>query len=126
MKVNTFEELDIYKRARELTKEIYTLTKYKEFSRDYGLKDQIQRSAVSIMSNIAEGFERKSNIEFMRFLFIAKDSCAEVRAQLTVALDQQYTDNTVYANLYADCKSISSMISSLIKYLSKSTKERTI
>ena len=123
MKVNSFEELDIYKRSRQLTKDIYGLTKNSRFSKDYGLKDQIQRSAVSVMSNIAEGFERKSNMEFVRFLFIAKGSCAEVRAQLTVALDQEYTNNTVYDKLYSDCKCISAMTSSLIKYLSKSIKE---
>ena len=125
MKANTFEELEIYKRARELTREIYTLTKGEEFSRDFGLKDQIRRAAVSIMSNIAEGFERKSNIEFSQFLFIAKGSCAEARAQLTAALDQQYIDDTVYTKLYADCKSISAMTSSLIKHLSKYPKTRT-
>ncbi len=123
MKVNSFEELDIYKRSRQLTKDIYGLTKNSRFSKDYGLKDQIQRSAVSVMSNIAEGFERKSNMEFVRFLFIAKGSCAEVRAQLTVALDQEYTNNTIYDKLYNDCKCISAMTSSLIKYLSKSIKE---
>ena len=123
MKINSFEELDIYKRSRQLTKDIYGLTKTSKFSRDYGLKDQIQRSAVSIMSNIAEGFERKSNMEFVRFLFIAKGSCAEVRAQLTAALDQEYITNTVYDKLYDDCKRISAMISNLIKYLSKSIKQ---
>ena len=104
-------------------KDVYGLTKNSKFSKDFGLTNQIQRSAVSIMSNIAEGFERKSNMEFVRFLFIAKGSCAEVRAQLTAALDQEYINNTVYDRRYDDCKKISAMTSSLIKYLSKSIKQ---
>ena len=83
----TFEEIDAWQKSRELTKQIYTLTSSGAFGRDYGLKDQIRRSAVSIMSNIAEGFERSGTGEFTQFLAIAKGSAGEVRSQLYVALD---------------------------------------
>lgn len=86
----TFEELHIYQRARELTNTIYSLTRKDAFARDRGLVDQIRRAAVSIMSNIAEGFERGGANEFIQFLYIAKGSCGEVRAQLRIACDQGY------------------------------------
>ncbi|MHB0986096.1 MAG: four helix bundle protein [Sulfuricella sp.] len=79
-----------WQKARLLTKQIYILTASERFSRDYGLKDQIQRAAVSVMSNIAEGFERSGLPEFHQFLVIAKGSCAEVRSQLYIALDIGY------------------------------------
>jgi four helix bundle protein len=88
--ISKFEELIAWQKARELTKAVYKLTNGKEFRRDFGLKDQIQRAAVSIMSNIAEGFERAGRAEFHQFLVIAKGSCAEVRSQLYVALDVGY------------------------------------
>lgn len=84
----SFEELHIYQRARELTNSIYALTRSEIFARDRGLVDQIRRAAVSIMSNIAEGFERGATTEFIQFLYIAKGSCGEVRAQLRIAKDQ--------------------------------------
>ena len=88
--VQKFEELIAWQKSRELTKAIYKLTNGKEFGRDFGLRDQIQRAAVSIMSNIAEGFERAGRAEFHQFLVIAKGSCAEVRSQLYVAFDAGY------------------------------------
>src|ERR687892_445730 len=90
MQVKNFEDLEIWKDARRLTQEIYQLTKDSKFSTDFALRDQIQRAAVSIMSNIAEGFERGGNQGFIQFLFVAKASCGEVRSQLYVALDQSY------------------------------------
>ena len=88
MPVKNFEELEIWKEARKLTRAIYQLTKREKFSRDFSLRDQIQRAVVSIMSNIAEGFERDGNQEFVQFLYVAKASCGEVRSQLYVAFDQ--------------------------------------
>jgi len=85
MAVKYFEDLEVWKEARRLTNEIYGATRNDGFSKDFGLRDQIQRAAVSIMSNIAEGFERGGNQEFIQFLYIAKGSCGEVRAQLHVA-----------------------------------------
>lgn len=90
MAINKFEDLLAWQKARELTKAIYQVTSNGAFAKDYGLVDQIRRASVSIMSNIAEGFDREGNIEFHRFLVIAKASCAEVRSQLYVALDVGY------------------------------------
>ena len=90
MKVKRFEDLIAWQKARELTRQIYLLTKKEPFSKDYGLREQIQRASVSIMSNLAEGFERGSSAEFHQFLVIAKASCAELRSQLYVALDIGY------------------------------------
>ncbi len=90
MRVGKFEELVAWQKARELTKQIYDLTKQGSFSRDYGLRDQIRRAVVSVMSNLAEGFERGSSAEFHQFIVIAKASCAEVRSLLYVARDVDY------------------------------------
>ena len=99
MLVKNFEELEIWKEARRLTYEIYDLSKAPRFSKDFGLRDQMQRAAVSIMSNIAEGFERGGNQEFVQFLYVAKGSCGERRSQLYVALDQEHVDQKVADNL---------------------------
>jgi four helix bundle protein len=90
MAVQKFEDLVAWQKARLLTKRIYELTATENFSKDFGLKAQIQRAAVSAMSNIAEGFERSGMPEFHQFLVIAKGSCAEVRSQLYIALDIGY------------------------------------
>jgi four helix bundle protein len=82
--------------------------------------DQIRRASVSIMSNIAEGFERGTNNEFIQFLFIAKGSCGEVRTQLTIAFDQKYIEESTYTNLVEQCRCISGMINNLIEYLKRS------
>jgi four helix bundle protein len=92
MQIKNFEDLEIWQLARRLTQEIYTLGRTPKFAKDYALKDQMQRAAVSIMSNIAEGFERGGNQEFVQYLYVAKASCGEVRSQLYVALDQEYVD----------------------------------
>ena len=90
MGVSRFEELIAWQKARLLANSIYRLTSQGSFSKDYGLRDQIQRASVSVMSNIAEGFERGGPAEFHQFLVIAKASCAELRAQLYLALDVGY------------------------------------
>ena len=89
-KIEKFEDFIAWQKARQLTQLVYKATNLPGFSRDYGLKDQTRRSAVSIMSNIAEGFERGRPSEFHQFLSIAKASCAELRSQLYVALDAAY------------------------------------
>jgi four helix bundle protein len=119
-RVKTFEDLNVYKQGRDLTNKIYELTRQKKFARDYGLRDQIRRAPVSIMSNIAEGFERGTNAEFSRFLFIAKGSCGEVRAQLSISFDQQYIGENVYQELTNQCPQVSGMLSNLITYLKDS------
>jgi four helix bundle protein len=116
----TFEELHIYQRARELTKAVYALTRAGTFAKDHGLADQIRRATVSIMSNIAEGFERGATTEFIQFLYIAKGSCGEVRAQLQVALDQGYIVPEQHSALVDLARRTSGMISNFIAHLQSS------
>ena len=120
MQVKNFEDLEIWKDARALTREIYQLTRDSKFSKDFALRDQIRRAAVSIMSNIAEGFERGGNQEFVQFLYIAKASCGEVRSQLYVALDQGYATSNDSEKLLQLFRRLSGMISNLITYLRES------
>lgn len=112
-----FEDLDVWRDARSLTNAVYGATAESGFAKDFGLRDQIRRAAVSVMSNIAEGFERGGNQEFMQFLYIAKGSCGEVRSQLYVAKDQGYLTDERFRHLHVACKRLSIMISSLIDYL---------
>jgi len=120
MRVKIFEELEIWKDARRLTQAIYRLTTTDKFSKDFGLRDQIRRAAVSIMSNIAEGYERGGNQDFTQFLYVAKGSCGEVRSQLYIALDQGYAEPKQTNDLMESFKRLSSMISNLITYLRNS------
>ena len=121
MHIEHFEDLEIWKEARCLTKEIYRLTAgAAKFSRDFSLRDQIQRAAVSVMSNIAEGFERTGNQEFTQFLYIAKGSCGEIRSHLCVAVDQEYIAEEKAEQLLISFKRLSRMIGSLINYLKRS------
>jgi len=124
-KVEYFEDLNIYQKACDLTKRIYEITKNNRFSKDKGLVNQIRRASVSIMSNIAEGFERGSNKEFIQFLYIAKGSCGEVRAQLTVAFDQNYLEKSNYEELVNQSRQVNGMTYNLINYLSKSNYKGT-
>jgi four helix bundle protein len=116
----TFEELNVYQRARELTNADYVLSRSGSFARDSGLVNQIRCAAVSIMSNIAEGFERGSRVEFIQFLYIAKGSCGEVRAQLQVVADQQYITQADFVRLTALCRLVSGMISNFILHVQTS------
>jgi four helix bundle protein len=120
MTVQNFEDLNVWKQARLLIQEVYRLTKTEKFSRDFGLRDQIQRAAISVMSNIAEGFERGGNQEFSQFLYVAKASCGEVRSQLYVALDQGYVTHDETEKLRQSFKRLSGMISNLIAYMRQS------
>ena|SRR5262245_35991214 len=120
MHVKHFEDLEIWKEGRCLTKEIYRLTLGTKFSKDFSLRGQIQSAAVSVMSNIAEGFERAGNQEFSQFLYVAKGSCGEVRSQLYVAIDQGYISAKELEELLNSLKRLSSMIGSLINYLKRS------
>jgi four helix bundle protein len=98
-KVEKFEDLIAWQKSRELTRCIYEITRKEAFSKDFGLSAQIQRCAVSIMSNIAEGFERGARAEFHHFLVIAKGSCAELRSQLYIALDVGYISQAEFDRL---------------------------
>ena len=114
---NDFEDLPIWQDARVVAKEVYKLTQSSEFSRDYGLKDQIQRASVSVVSNIAEGFDYGSDKQFIRFLNIAKGSTSEVRAQLVLAMDIGYISETKLNELKIKLKQLSRQIAGFIKYL---------
>ncbi|KAA3615274.1 MAG: four helix bundle protein [Calditrichaeota bacterium] len=114
-----FEDIKVWQEARGLTNLIYTITAQDVFRRDYGLTDQIRRAAISVMSNIAEGFERETDKEFIRFLYIARASAGEVRSQLYIAKDLNYIANEEINVLLDQCLKISSMIYNLIQYLKK-------
>ncbi|MCH6559750.1 four helix bundle protein [candidate division KSB1 bacterium] len=113
----SFEEIESWQKARELTRKVYTVSNQGAFTKDFGLRDQIRRASVSIMSNIAEGFERDGNREFLQFLAVAKGSSGEVRAQLYVALDQDYIDKNTFETLSAISIEIGSLIGGLMNYL---------
>lgn len=119
-KIQRFEYLEAWKIARDITKEVYRITKNDSFIKDFGLRDQICRASVSIMSNIAEGFERDGNKEFINFLSIAKGSVGEVRSQLYAALDQSYISENEFKRIYDKAVENSRVISGLIKYLKQS------
>ena len=112
-KVERFDDLIAWQKARELTKRIYEVTRQGDFAKDFGLKDQIQRAAVSIMSNIAEGFERGGRAEFHQFLSTAKASCAEVRSQLYVALDTGYLSQSAFDQLQSLAEEVGKILSGL-------------
>ena len=96
-----FEEIEAWKKARELTRQIYRVSRTSSFAKDFALRDQIRRASVSIMSNIAEGYDRSGTGEFVQFLATAKGSAAEVKCQLYVALDQRYIDEATFNALSA-------------------------
>ena len=118
MTFHRFEEIEAWQKARHLTKEIYLLSRGGPFSRDFGLRDQIRRASVSIMANIAEGFERSGTGEFIQFLAIAKGSSGEVRSHLYVAHDQGYVpDQKVFDRVTALTIDTSQLIAGLMGYL---------
>lgn len=125
-KIERFEDMEVWQSARRLSREVYILTSKGKFSRDFGLKDQIQRAAVSIMSNIAEGFERSSTKEFLQFLNIAKGSTGEVRSQLYIALDIGYINKDCFDKLYLKTTSISKQLSGFRSYLKTKLKEKRV
>lgn len=114
MKIEKFEDIIAWRKANELTLFIYKALKE---SKDYGFRDQIQRSSVSIMNNIAEGFERRGDKEFKHFLFIAKGSCGEVRSMLYLALNLGYLNKEQYEKCCNLSVEISKLLSGLIKTL---------
>jgi len=113
----TFEEMAAWQKARELTRRIYSITTRDKFRRDFGLVDQIRRASVSVMSNIAEGFERRGSKEFAFFLSVAKGSVGEVRAQLYVAMDQGYLDKLTFGELCLLTTDTGRLIGGLARYL---------
>jgi four helix bundle protein len=118
--VRKFEDLEAWKQSREISRLIYSVSSNGAFAKDFALTNQIRRAAISIVSNIAEGFERNGDKEFIQFLTVAKGSCGEVRAQLYVAFDQGYVDEESFLNIQSKLEETSRMISGLIKYLKQS------
>lgn len=116
-RIEKFEDIEGWKLAREATQIVYEISSAGAFARDFALVNQIRRACISIMSNIAEGFEREGNKEFTQFLAIAKGSCGEVRSQLYIALDQNYVDETRFAEIVALLLQTSRTISGFMKYL---------
>ena len=123
-KVTKFEDLIAWQKARELTREIYTVTTIGKFEKDFGLKSQIQRACVSIMSNIAEGFDRAGRAEFHQYLVVAKGSCAEVRSQLYVAYDIGYLSNKQFDKLKKITLEVSQIIGGLRSAVKKQKDEQ--
>jgi four helix bundle protein len=124
-KVERFEDLVAWQKARILTRAVYQATRQGGFAKDFGLSGQIQRATVSIMSNIAEGFERSGLGEFHQFLSTAKSSCAEVRSQLYVALDVGYLDQVAFEQLLAQAEEVGRIIGGLRASIDKQRRLRS-
>ncbi|OQY32073.1 MAG: four helix bundle protein [Anaerolineaceae bacterium 4572_5.1] len=124
--ITRFEEIKAWKTARELTNQVYDFTDSGEFSRDYGLKDQIRRAAVSVMSNIAEGFESQTQAMFISYLGRAKASAGEVRSQLYIALDQKYITEEQFKDVYDIVDKASRQIYRFIVYLESQPNSRRV
>jgi four helix bundle protein len=120
-KIAKFEDILAWQKARELTKQVYAHAKVGPFARDFGLKDQIQRASVSTMGNVAEGFERGGDKEFVQFLSHSKGSCGEVKSHLYVALDQQYISQSQFTTLYSGADEVGRLLSGFMDYLRQSS-----
>jgi four helix bundle protein len=118
-KFNSFEEINSWQKARIFNKRIYEITENQNFKKDFDLVRQIRRASISISSNIAEGFERNTDKEFVYFLYIAKASAGEVRSQMYLAFDLNYIIKTEFEEIFTDISDISKLISGFIKYLQK-------
>ena len=118
--METFEDLAIFLKARELSKQVYQITRQGEFKYDSRFVQQIRASAGSVMDNIAEGYERQGNKEFKNFLYIAKGSCGELRSQVMRAHDVNFITDETYNQMYADCKKLSIAIANFINTIKDS------
>ncbi len=121
-KIERFEDIEAWRKARELTGAVYAASSEGPFSRDFGLLDQIRRAAVSVMSNVAEGFERGGDVEFRRFLSIAEGPAGEVKAQLYVALDAGLIDKVQFDSLYKMATEAGNLIGGFMRYLTKGSR----
>ena len=124
--ITRFEEIDAWKSARELTNLIYDMSNQAGFNRDFGLRDQVRRAAVSVMSNIAEGFESRTDVQFLNFLGVAKASAGEIRAQLYVALDQKYISDEQFNETLVIAEKCSRQISKFMTYLETNPRKRRV
>lgn len=121
--IKRFEDLDCWKKSRQLCQEIYEVADLGSFARDFALKDQVLRSSGSVMDNIAEGFERGGNKELIQFLFIAKASCGEVKSQIYRAKDRNHINEAKFNALYDLASQTSKLIIGFISYLHNSEKK---
>ncbi|MBI4835476.1 MAG: four helix bundle protein [Planctomycetes bacterium] len=119
MKITSFEDLECWKQARLVVKNVYAIAKRDRFSSDYRLRDQITGAAISIMTNIAEGFASQSNREFIRFLTYSRRSASEVQSCLYVALDQKYITDKEFNQIYDECVKGRQLIDGFLRYLRK-------
>ena len=119
-KIQKFEDIVAWQKARELTREVYAHSKTGAFAKDFGLKDQIQRASVSIMGNVAEGYDRGGDKEFIQFLSVSKGSCGEVKSHLYVALDQQYINSPQFNQLYNSADEVGRLLAGFMAYLKQS------
>ena len=117
MVIERFEDIEAWKAARELASRIYKAAAQEPFNRDFGLRDQIQRAAVSIMANISEGFDSQGNKAFIQFLGYALRSATEVQSHLYVALDQDYIDREVFEEFYGRAVTVKNLIHGFMRYL---------
>jgi four helix bundle protein len=117
--IERFEQIEAWQEARKLTNALYELTSEGKFARDFGLRDQIRRAAVSVMSNIAEGFERGGDREFIQFLSLAKGSAGEIRSQLYVAFDQHHLSQTQFEDLANQALHLGRLLAGFMNYLKK-------
>ena len=122
MKIERFEDLDCWKKARELANLIYDLTNQRSFAKDFQLRDQLRDAVGSIMHNIAEGFDSGSDAEFVRFLKISRRSASEVQSELYLALDRRYILENHLEKAYAKARETKRLVNGLIAYLHRDTK----
>ncbi len=119
MKIEKFEDIEAWQQARDLVNLVYESVQGILFSKDFGLKDQIQRASVSIMANIAEGFDSSSDVDFIKFLIYSRRSATEVQSHLYVALDRKYVTQKEFQELYKRSNEVKALIGGFIKYLRK-------
>jgi len=119
-KIEKFEDMLSWQKARELTKRVYQVSKHGDFAKDFELRGQMRSASISVMSNIAEGFERGGDKEFIQFLSTAKGSCGEVRSQLYVALDQSYISPVEFDKLSSEAVEVSRLVAGFMTYLRQS------
>lgn len=124
MKITRFEDLEIWRLSLKITKEVYDFTSKKEFSKDFGLRDQVRRAIISVSSNIVEGFEKNNNNEFIRFLKIAKGSVGELRSQLNIALAVDYISKREFEYLYEETEMLSRQLGGFIVYLETKRRDK--
>jgi len=125
MKISRFEDLRCWQEARKIVNRVYSVSRVGQFNQDHRLVNQVRGAATSIMANIAEGFSRRGNREFMQFLFISKSSAAELQSHLYVSLDQGYIDKTEFEKLYEEADKVQRQLSTLIKYLASTLKRKS-